>query len=341
MYTVAIVGVGFGVNGHLEALSRHPEFDVVALVSPHRASTVARRRDIRHSFKSVAELLEAIDVEVVVVASPPFRHHDDVMLCLHANKHVVCEKPMALTETEVEALKELSTRSHALATIAHEFRFVPALVEIRRRLMHGCLGEIRRIDIVRHSSLLHDPSQKRRRSWWFEREAGGGILGAQMAHLIDISHWLARSSPARVAGLARNAIPEFYDESGAFDSSVDDGAAAIIEYPRGILGTISVDATLPIDEIRVTVVGDRGALFASGASFEAMELRLRVDGAVRKVLCDPIRYARFGTVNGNVPLLMAFYDHVANALSGSAYSLPTFEEGVETQRVLGALGYGV
>ena len=95
-FRAGIVGTGFGVSAHLPALIAHPRFEVVALASPSSAERVARERGIAAAFPSCQAMLAGIELDVVIVASPPFAHEHDVLASLDALKHVLCEKPFAL-----------------------------------------------------------------------------------------------------------------------------------------------------------------------------------------------------------------------------------------------------
>ena len=101
---VGIVGSGFGGAVHAPAYALHPRFEVVAIASPSSAERVARERKIPHAFESVEAMLAGVKLDVVSVASPPFDHHASVIAALRAGKHVLCEKPMALTVAQAEEM---------------------------------------------------------------------------------------------------------------------------------------------------------------------------------------------------------------------------------------------
>src|SRR5271154_2140452 len=100
IYRVGIVGSSFGGTVHAPAFKLHPKFEVVAIASPRNAAAVARERKIPHAFVSLATRLREVEVDVVSVSSPPFDHPASVLAALTAGKHVLCEKPFALSTTE-------------------------------------------------------------------------------------------------------------------------------------------------------------------------------------------------------------------------------------------------
>ncbi len=105
VYRIGIAGAGFGATAHLPALVNHPRFEVVAIASPSSAPDVARRSNIPHAYRDCAEMLAGCELDAVTVASPPFKHHEDVKAALAAGKHVLAEKPFALN---TEAAQEMA-----------------------------------------------------------------------------------------------------------------------------------------------------------------------------------------------------------------------------------------
>src|ERR1700733_7239037 len=240
-YRTGIAGAGFGATSHLPALQNHPRFEVVAIASPRSALDVARREGVPHAFASCAELLAAGRLEAVIVASPPFAHCDDVLAALAARKHVLCEKPFTTSLAAAERMAEAALLAGTACGVVHEFRFVPQAHALKELIVNGHLAHVRNIEItmLRHTLRRHE---RRERSWWFERERGGGLAGAILSHLIDQANWLAGRAPERALGFHRTANPDRIDETGSFASSVDDGAFALLDFGDGLVARCTADA---------------------------------------------------------------------------------------------------
>ncbi|MGC8486446.1 MAG: Gfo/Idh/MocA family protein, partial [Candidatus Baltobacteraceae bacterium] len=127
---VGIVGTGFGANTHLPALRAHPRFEVLAIASPRTAARIAAERQIEHAFSSCDEMLAGCKLDAIVVASPPFAHHDDVLASLQAGMHVLCEKPFGLDVAQAEAMVAAEGVAGTACAIAHEFRFRPERIAL-------------------------------------------------------------------------------------------------------------------------------------------------------------------------------------------------------------------
>ncbi len=337
-YRVGISGAGFGVNAHLPALIAHPRFEVVALASPSKAKTVAKERNIPHAFSTAAEMIDGCELDAVIVASPPFAHRDDVLAALDARKHVICEKPFALNVEEAEEMLAAAQDAQTACGLAHEFRFVPQRMAIKQLVENGHLKPLREIEMTQLTTFLSREGT-RSRGWWFEREKGGGLAGAMMSHVIDTANWTVGRAPKSVTGFIRTANARRSDANGSFVSSVDDGAFALLDYGDGLIGRLTVDATTAVDSFTLAVHAENRTAVASGKTIADTTLYSIDDEETNELECKPSPYAKFESINGNVPLLMELYDEWIKQIETGTSALPTFEEGLETQRALAAIGY--
>ncbi len=337
-YRVGISGAGFGVKAHLPALVAHPRFEVVALASPSSAATVAKERKIAHAFSSAREMIAGCELDAVVVASPPFTHRDDVLAALDAGKHVLCEKPFALNIEEAEEMVAAARDAGTACGVSHEFRFVPERAALREMVENGHLHPLREIEVTHLASFLR-ASGDRRRGWWFERERGGGLAGALLSHMIDSANWTVGRAPTNTHGLIRTANAKRRDAQGAFSSNVDDGAFALLDYGDGLIGRLTVDGTTAVDSFTFAVHAENRTAVASGANISEMRLFAIEGDDTDELDCKRSPYAKFESINGNVPLLMELYDEWVKQIENGASALPTFEEALATQRVLSAIGY--
>lgn len=337
-YRIGIVGAGFGVKAHLPALLAHPRFEVVALASPSTAATIAKERGIAHAFRTCEEMLAGCEVDAVTVASPPFAHTADVLASLDAEKHVLCEKPFATTLGDAEIMVAAAGNAGTACGVAHEFRFVPQAQALHELVVNHHLDPLRAIEITQYRQLLRLHNH-RPRGWWFERERGGGIAGALLSHLIDHANWLAGRAPKRSVGHLRTANPQRNDDMGAFRSSVDDGAYAILDYGDGLVARLTADGTTAVESYTCEVHGEHRTAVASGKNVVELALYTVDDEETNELECRPSPYARFASINGNVPPLIELYDQFVERIEGRPNALPTFDEALATQEVLTAIGY--
>ncbi|MEO6913715.1 MAG: Gfo/Idh/MocA family oxidoreductase [Candidatus Baltobacteraceae bacterium] len=338
MYRVGIVGAGFGERVHLPSYAAHPKFEVVAVASPTSAKRIAQERNIA-GFSSAREMLAGIDVDVVSIASPPFSHHDDVLAALEARKHVLCEKPFALNLSQAEEMLAAAKAAGTACGVSHEFRYVPQRMAQKELVANGHLTPLREIEITQLYSTLRE-SGDRKNNWWFQREKGGGVAGALLSHIIDNANWLAGRPPKYAAGFLRTANPHRRDKVGPFTSTVDDGAFALLDYGDGLIGRLAADGTTAIDSFTCAVHAENRTAVASGDSITQMRLFAVDSDETSELDCKPLVYAKFASINENVPLFMELLDAFVRQIETGESALPTFDEALETQRVLAAIGYG-
>jgi predicted dehydrogenase len=180
----AVIGTGFIGTGHVEQL-RRIGVDVRGVLgsTPDRGRERADALSVRRAYASLDELLADPDVDVVHVTSPNHLHVPQASAILRAGKHVVCEKPLAMTAAESAGLVELARASSLINAVNFNIRFYPLHQHMRERIAAGDLGEVRFITGHYFQDwLLHDTDW----NWRLEPDQGGALRAVG-----DIgSHWL-------------------------------------------------------------------------------------------------------------------------------------------------------
>ena len=338
-YRVGIVGSGFGVRAHLPAFAGHDRFEVVALASPNTAKQAAGERNIPHAFESCEAMLRGVELDVVSVAAPPFTHEADVLASLAAGKHVICEKPFALSVAQAARMRDAARAAGTACAVMHEFRWVPERQALKELVANGHLENVREVEIAQLSTFLNADA-RRSRGWWFERERGGGLAGALLSHIIDSATWLVGRPPIGSSGMLRTALPQRNDERGTFTSSVDDGCFALVDYGDGLIGRLACDATVSVESFTVALHGADRTAVSSGVTATENRLFIVEGDETSELDCAKSRYAHFESAGANVPFIMDLLDEYVKALEGKPSAVPTFDEAVETQKVLASIGYG-
>ncbi|MDQ2908459.1 MAG: Gfo/Idh/MocA family oxidoreductase [Candidatus Eremiobacteraeota bacterium] len=337
-YRVGVVGSSFGGSVHVPAFQAQGRFEVVALASPMHAAEIAAERNIPQAFASVEAMLNGVELDVVSIASPPYAHHAAVLAALDRKLHVLCEKPFTLNVSDAEELVRASERAGTVCALAHEFRYTPPRQALHELVRNGHLGALRAIEITQSSSMLRAEAE-RPNSWWFERRRGGGITGAALSHLVDQANWFAGRPPLRITGLERTANVERRAGRDTFTSDVADGAFTTLDYGDGLIATAAIDATRAVNSVIIGIHGETRTAVASGK--DALDLRAFVidddETAELELVAQP--HANLAAVHPNLPPFVTLLDAFAARLDGKPAALPTFEDGLATQRVLEAIGY--
>lgn len=138
-----IIGSGFIAPVHIEALSRIG-VRATAICGSERARHVAERWDVPHVFTGYdfQSLVTSPEVDVVHITSPNRHHHAQSLAALAAGKHIVCEKPLAMTTAETAEIVEAAQQSGRVFAVNYNVRFYPAVLQMRAMAQRGDLGEI-------------------------------------------------------------------------------------------------------------------------------------------------------------------------------------------------------
>jgi predicted dehydrogenase len=223
---VALFGCGWIQEFHARAV-RECGHDVVA-VANHRAETAQVFAD-RHGIERVTTDWETLaadpDVDAVVIGTPNALHAPQAVTALGAGKHVLVEKPMAISVAECDAMIEASAASGAALMVAHCWRFHDAVRAMRERVASGQLGEI----VKTRGYGIHANDGP---SGWFidPALAGGGALPDMGVHAIDTARFLLGDpDPVRVCAVVGTRYGNYL---------VDDDAILLISWSQGTNSTV-------------------------------------------------------------------------------------------------------
>jgi predicted dehydrogenase len=327
---------------HAPAYTLHPEFELLAIASPNRAPAIARERNIPHAFASIDEMLERLgdQLDVISISTPPFDHHRSVKAALGAKKHVLCEKPLAMTLAQAEEMTALAAQTGVAAAVSFEFRYVAAVQALRELVLNGHLPQLRQIETVRFGTDLRAEVKRPASTWWFDRAKGGGVPQAFMPHYIDLATYVTGRSTQAAVGMLRTANPLRTAPDGTtYASTVADGAFALMDLGEGLTARVTIDSTLALDQCTVAVHAEGRTAVASGKSLPEMSLFV-VDGTESSEYeLKPNPYARHADVHPSVPAFLSLLDDFATLIASGSGPCPTFSDGLAAQRVLAAAGY--
>lgn len=247
----AIIGCGLIAHKHALALKETPEAKLVACCSSDMAD--AQRFADQYgleAFDTYEDLLECKEIDAVSLCTPSGLHTPQALQALAAGKHVLMEKPMSLTLKEADELIDAQDKSPCKVGIISQFRFAPAVQEVKRAIDLGAFGHIvsGSLQMKYYRSAEYYASGAWRGTWDMD---GGGALMNQGIHGIDIFRYLM--GPAKnLTGYARTLT---------HDIQVEDSAVAILDFESGALGTIEGSTTcFPGYPRRFEICGDKGSV---------------------------------------------------------------------------------
>ncbi len=198
---------GFGLFA-IQHFTQVPGVTLVGMAGTHRpASLAAAARFGVENVEDVGQLLCRDDVDVVYIATPPFLHYPQAMAALEAGKHVIVEKPLAMTVAQADELVALARQRDRLLVANLMQRYNPLFDAVRRLVQSRVLGDVLHGTFENYASDENLPATH----WFWERDKSGGIFIEHGVHFFDmISGWLGagRVEAAQVGVRPGTAIEE-------------------------------------------------------------------------------------------------------------------------------------
>jgi predicted dehydrogenase len=226
MFQWGVLGTGRIARKFTAALRPSEDVGVLALASRDaaRAEEAARELGVTRAYGAYESLLADPDVQGVYIALPNHLHAAWTISAARAGKHVLCEKPLALTLAEAEAMFGAAREHGVWLMEAFMHRFHPQTLAVQRLLAEGALGRVRlvRVDF----GML----QSRDRETRWRPEMGGGSLYDLGCYALNFARMAIGEAPARVSATAHWSV-----------GGVDELLAATLEYPGGAVAQIAVD----------------------------------------------------------------------------------------------------
>ena len=251
---VCLVGAGRAGQVHAQSLVHHvPEGRLVALVDQNAEALkkAAERFGVESCFTSLEQAMDGVAFDAVVITTPTFTHRELVIQAAAGGKHVLCEKPMALTLAECDEMMAAAERSLVILQIGFMRRFDPDFEAAWARIE---AGEIGRPMVVK--SLTHGPGLPP--AWARDLRTSNGMLAEVNSHDWDTVRWLTSSDPQRVYAEAANFKGE---RDGVRTEHFYDNVLVTIRFESGALGSIS--GICPCEygyDGRVEIVGEKGLM---------------------------------------------------------------------------------
>ncbi|GAA5202421.1 Gfo/Idh/MocA family oxidoreductase [Microbacterium jejuense] len=235
------VGGGFMTRVHAAAARRAgAALTAVASSSPSRAQLVAQELGVARVEDDAARVIGAPDVDVVHICTPNATHAPLAAAALAAGKHVVCEKPLAISAADARALVRAADDAGVVAAVPFVYRYHPLVREARARAASGGVGAL----LTLEASYLQDWMLRRDDDDWRADAAAGGPSRAFAdigSHLCDLVEFVTGERIVRLAARTRRV----YDERAGRPVSNEDLAALLVETGSGALGTLLVSQMAP------------------------------------------------------------------------------------------------
>lgn len=363
----AIAGIGFVGRAHLEAL-RRLGIPVVGVLgsTPEKGHRFAETFGIPRAYADLAEMLADPAVDVVHVCTPNHLHFAMASAAMRAGKHVISEKPLALTVGESQELVRIQQQTgHAFAVCFNQ-RYYPLCHEARARILAGQVGAIRMV----HGEFLQDwlfsPAVW---SWRLDPAIGGALrtVADIGSHWLDLVEWITGLRVVEVCADLATFIPTRRRPAGGAETFSDgvaapdaeevavqgeDYAAILLAFSNGARGSVTLSQVCPghKNRLRWEISGDKAALWWNaedpnrlciGHADAPNETLIKSPGLMmpdaRAYAAYPAGHAE-GYPDTFVRLFQDVYEHIASGASLSSAPFPTVADGHRQMVLCEAIG---
>lgn len=282
--------VGFGIIGagqwgelhaRVYASSPHVILAGVCDLIEHRAESIAQAYGAVH-YKDYAELLADEAISAVSIVTPDFAHAEIALAAAEAGKHILVEKPLAMTVEECQAIIDAAKRSNVKLMVDFHNRWSPPFYKAWEAIRRGDIGEPQHV-YYRLNDTIYVPTTM---LTWAEKSTVEWFIGT---HSIDTIRWLLQDEVRRVYAVSRSRVltkmgintPDFYQVTLEFNS----GATAHVEN-----SWILPKTTPNIIDLKCEIIGDKGALYLDTSHARILEKYTETEASYPDVLVMPQIY---------------------------------------------------
>ena len=262
-------------TGHMNGVIRHPQAELVAIcdVDIEKMNKVGDEKNITRRYSDYKELLAQPDIDAVIIVTPDALHKEMAIAALEAGKHVLCEKPLALTREDCAAIAEAVKRSDRKFMVGQICRYTPAFKAAKEIIDRGEIGELMFVE----SEYAHDYEKILKPGNWRWDPLRNGVVGGG-CHAVDLLRWIVGSDPEEVQAYSNHKI---------FDPALpyDDTTIAIMKFPNNVIGKVFVSVACKREyTMRSIFYGTEGTIVCDNKSNYFQLFRTKINGSSDPVL---------------------------------------------------------
>jgi predicted dehydrogenase len=260
----AVIGQGHIGKRHAEMVRRNPEAELVA-VCDIMPKDLLGLNDLKEPFYNSAEEMIAKhpEIDVVNVCTPNGLHAQHSLIALDAGKNIVCEKPMALSKADCEAMLFKALQNHKTVFCVMQNRYSPPSVWLKKIVEEKIIGDVYMVQLNCYWN--RDERYYKKGGWKGTQELDGGTLFTQFSHWIDLLFWIfgdIKDIQAKFNDFNHSTLTEFED-SGFVNFNFINGGMGSINYSTAVWNSNL--------ESSITIIGSKGSVKVGGQYMDQVE----------------------------------------------------------------------
>jgi UDP-N-acetyl-2-amino-2-deoxyglucuronate dehydrogenase len=261
----AVIGQGHIGKRHAEMIRRNPSCELVALCDTLSPEKLGIESVSEKFYSNISDLLKSHpEVDVVNVCTPNGLHSEHALSALEYGKHVVVEKPMALSKSDCEKIIYTALHQHKTVFCVMQNRYSPPSVWLKEMMEQQVLGDIYMVQLNCYWN--RDDRYYKKNGWKGTQELDGGTLFTQFSHWIDIVYWLF--------GDISNIQAKFADFNHQNTTDFEDSGLVSFDFLNGGMGCINYSTAVWDKNLEssLTIIGSKGSVKVGGQYMDKIEI---------------------------------------------------------------------
>ena len=322
----AVIGQGHIGKRHAEMIRRNPACDLIAVCDIIPKNKLGLENIKEPYYSSIEELLSKHnDIEVVNICTPNGLHAEHALLALSHSKHVVVEKPMALSKADCEKVIYSALHQHKTVFCVMQNRYSPPSVWLKEIVETKTIGDIYMVQLNCYWN--RDERYYKPGNWKGTQKLDGGTLFTQFSHWIDIMYW--------VFGDITNIQAKFADFNHQNSTAFEDSGFVSFDFVNGGMGCINYSTAVWEKNLEssLTIIGSKGSVKVGGQYMEQIEA-CNIKDYVMQKLADTNPANDYGAYKGSANNHHNVIENVVNTLNGTNKISTNALEGLKVVEII-------
>jgi predicted dehydrogenase len=225
---VGIVGSKFAADFHCDSYARNDKAEIVAVAAIDNLKEISEKWDIPKTYEDYNEMLKDKSIDLISVCVPNFLHHEVTVAAAKAGKHILCEKPLAITVEDAKEMIEVCRKEGVKLFYGEDWCFAPALMKVIEIVNEGAIGEVLYVKAKEVHNGTHSPFAKN------AKYCGGGCLIHLAIHPIGwVLHFLGNEGKNKVVEIIGKVNGGSGDNYVHKDNTGEDWALGVMKFADG------------------------------------------------------------------------------------------------------------
>ncbi|MBL7892951.1 MAG: Gfo/Idh/MocA family oxidoreductase [Bacteroidia bacterium] len=322
----AVIGQGHIGRRHAEMIRRNPNCELIAVCDILPNDKTENSSIKEKYYLSIQEMLAAHpEIDIVNICTPNGLHAQHSLIALEAKKHIVCEKPMALSTADCKAIIQKAKEVSKQVFCVMQNRYSPPSAWLKDVVSNNVIGNIFMVQLNCYWN--RDERYYKTNSWKGKQNLDGGTLFTQFSHFIDVMFWLfgdIKDIQAKFNDFTHAKLTEFED-SGLVSFNFVNGGMGGINYSTAVWDT-NLESSL-------TIIGSNGSIKVGGQYMDKVEY-CHIKNYKMPILPPTSPPNDYGSYKGSANNHHLIIQNVIDTLSGKAVSTTTPEEGLRVVDII-------